>query len=230
MNKSGFVFCFVLINILLYLLSSAGFAGQEKADVCHLTGTYQNEFSEIIEVGHVINIADPAYQSHIDHGDIATGQYELFTIEGIEMCKAMVLEPTCGIPGWSEIVEDIISNGNGLIYDFSTKDYYGEESCKDYPFYIQGGPPFWVKDSTVMVTNDYRNFLFCMKAYDDNVCTLQKNDSWMCAFQGFNDPRTFSEFHIDNKGITGTMSEVEYEKCRDIIHEIGLLYGYKFGF
>src|SRR6056300_749272 len=100
MKKSGFVLFFVLINILLFLFSGVGFAGQEKVDVCHLTGTYQNEFSEIIEVGHVINIADPAYQSHIDHGDIATGLYELFIIEGVEMCKAMVPEPTCGIPGW----------------------------------------------------------------------------------------------------------------------------------
>ena len=65
MKKLGSVLCFVLINILLFLFSGVGFAGQEKVDVCHLTGTYQNEFSEIIELGHVINIADPAYHMKI---------------------------------------------------------------------------------------------------------------------------------------------------------------------
>ena len=235
MKKLGSVLCFVLINILLFLFSGVGFAGQEKVDVCHLTGTYQNEFSEIIELGHVINIADPAYQSHIDHGDIASGQYELFLIEGVEMCKAMVPEPTCGIPGWSDIVEEILGQFSCAHEEvYTTLDYFEEEHCRLVPdFSGQGQEPTWMKESIMIFMPDCVTFtydvLFCVKGYDNDACTLPKDDSWFCYYQDPSSNQLGIQFHIDNPGsTTGTMSEVQYQKCRDIIYEIGSSKGMEF--
>ncbi len=43
-------------------------AGQVKVSVCHVTDTYDFGYG-LIPVGHVITIADPAYDSHLAHGD-----------------------------------------------------------------------------------------------------------------------------------------------------------------
>jgi hypothetical protein len=56
----------VAFGLSLYLLiPSVGLAGQDKVDVCHMegNGTY-----------HLITIAEPAYPSHVAHGDAGVGE------------------------------------------------------------------------------------------------------------------------------------------------------------
>jgi len=61
---------FVLVLIASLVLPTTVFAGQEKVSVCHIDSTY--DFGGGSQaVGHVISIADPAYDSHVAHGDPA---------------------------------------------------------------------------------------------------------------------------------------------------------------
>jgi hypothetical protein len=81
----------LLIVVLLAVLVTTAYAGQDKVTVCHITGTY--DFGAGIEepYGHIITIADPAYQSHIDHGDPEA--YEPAIKDGNEVCKPAVISP-----------------------------------------------------------------------------------------------------------------------------------------
>ncbi|MCL4251884.1 MAG: hypothetical protein KJ065_27275 [Anaerolineae bacterium] len=58
----GLVCIFVFAGVML------ASAGQEKSDVCHITGTFDFGDGEV-PIGHVINIADPALPAHVAHGD-----------------------------------------------------------------------------------------------------------------------------------------------------------------
>lgn len=72
MKKSFFVL--VLVFAIVLLLTTVGVAaegkkkGKEKIDVCHITGTIVDHGEEV-PIGHVINIAESAYEAHIKHGD-----------------------------------------------------------------------------------------------------------------------------------------------------------------
>ena len=48
--------------IALVALFGVAFAGQEKLEVCHATGAEDNPFV-------LIEIADPAFDTHLAHGD-----------------------------------------------------------------------------------------------------------------------------------------------------------------
>ena len=86
MNKPSFGFLQLFTSVLLLMCGVGAYAGEEKVDVCHITGTYDFGSGEI-PIGHVINIAGPAYPSHIDHGDP-----EVWAIvelpDGTEVCTA----------------------------------------------------------------------------------------------------------------------------------------------
>ncbi|MEA3439157.1 MAG: hypothetical protein U9R58_02640 [Chloroflexota bacterium] len=85
MKKFRIIFVLGVLAVLLVVATTA-YSGQEKTDVCHITGTYDFG-SGPVPIGHVINIADPAYQSHIDHGDPAV--WNVVTLEdGTEVCTA----------------------------------------------------------------------------------------------------------------------------------------------
>ena len=84
MSKKVFSLTVVLVSMLLAMHTSVAAAsqekhtsgaaaGQERIAVCHITGVYDFG-SGPVPIGHVISIAEPAYQSHIDHGDLETWQ------------------------------------------------------------------------------------------------------------------------------------------------------------
>ena len=82
----------MLIAVLLTVLVTTAYAGQEdKVTVCHITGTHDFGAGFEEPYGHIITIADPAYQSHIDHGD--PEGYELAFKDGGEVCKPAVISP-----------------------------------------------------------------------------------------------------------------------------------------
>jgi VCBS repeat-containing protein len=88
MKTSRFFWTFGLLTVLLVALTSPASGGQEKVDVCHITGTYDFGQGEV-PIGHVISIADPAYETHIAHGDPEV--WELRTLpDGSEVCTATV--------------------------------------------------------------------------------------------------------------------------------------------
>jgi hypothetical protein len=90
MKKSFLVLTFVFA--IVSLLTTDGIAGEgkkkgkEKIEVCHITGTY--DFGEgDVPIGHVISIAEPAYEAHIKHGDPEV--WEVVTLpDGKEVCTS----------------------------------------------------------------------------------------------------------------------------------------------
>jgi hypothetical protein len=81
-----------MVVILLLTVATSAFGGQPKVDVCHITGTYDFGGGPV-EVGHVINIADPAYDKHIAHGDPEV--WNVVTLDdGSEVCTAGSAEKT----------------------------------------------------------------------------------------------------------------------------------------
>jgi hypothetical protein len=86
MKKLRFVSTIGVLVVLLLVAATSAYGGQEKVDVCHITGTYDFGTGEV-PIGHVINIADPAYETHIAHGDPEV--WELRTLpDGSEVCTA----------------------------------------------------------------------------------------------------------------------------------------------
>jgi hypothetical protein len=101
MKSLSFVMVTTFSFVLLFLCSGNCFAGQLKTDICHINRSYDFGGGPV-DIGRLINIADPAYQSHIKHGDP-----EVWTIvtlsNGSEVCTAdMVVECPC----WDEITID----------------------------------------------------------------------------------------------------------------------------
>jgi hypothetical protein len=81
----------ILILALLVIITPAPVAvgqGQSKVDVCHITGEY--DFGSGPQpIGHVISIADPAYESHLAHGD--PEHWEAVVLgDGSEVCTPIV--------------------------------------------------------------------------------------------------------------------------------------------
>jgi len=86
MNKSRFVLALVFIGALLISTVAIVSGGQDKVPVCHITGTYDfDDGHGEVPIGHVITIADPAYQSHLAHGDPEV--WETVEIDGVEVCR-----------------------------------------------------------------------------------------------------------------------------------------------
>ena len=81
----------LLIAILLAVFVTTVSAGQDKVEVCHITGTHDFGAGFEEPYGHIITIADPAYQSHIDHGDPEAHEY-VFK-DGELVCKPAVISP-----------------------------------------------------------------------------------------------------------------------------------------
>ncbi|MFC2031659.1 hypothetical protein ACFLWA_13145 [Chloroflexota bacterium] len=70
MKKLRILLTFGLLAVLMLTVATSAFGGQEKVDVCHITGTHDFEDGQgEVKVGHIVSIADPAYDSHIAHGD-----------------------------------------------------------------------------------------------------------------------------------------------------------------
>lgn len=86
MNKSRFVLALVFIGALLLSTVAIVSGGQDKVDVCHITGTHDFGDGEV-PIGHVITIADPAYLAHIEHGD-PPAHIEVQLPDGTWVCKA----------------------------------------------------------------------------------------------------------------------------------------------
>ena len=81
----------LLIAVLMAVLVATVQAGQDKVELCHITGTHDFGAGFEEPYGHIITIADPAYQSHIDHGDPEA--YELAFKDGDQVCKPAVVSP-----------------------------------------------------------------------------------------------------------------------------------------
>jgi len=88
MNKSRFVLALVFIGVLLLSTVAIVSGGQDKNDVCHITGTHDfNDGQGEVPIGHVISVADPAYPAHIEHGD-PPAHIEVQLPDGTWVCKA----------------------------------------------------------------------------------------------------------------------------------------------
>ena len=95
--------------VLLWGISvSHTWAGQEMVDVCHMTAP--GEFQ-------LITIADPAYDSHINHGDAAPGEIVPGSGDQFEFgpaCEMVALCP-CSADleeGWTPTVNSFLSNAS----------------------------------------------------------------------------------------------------------------------
>ena len=82
---------FVIVPVLMIAVSA--YAGVVKTDVCHITGTFDFGNGEI-PVGHIIDIADPAYPAHLEHGDPEVWA-RTYDINGNEYCTAKVEIDEC---------------------------------------------------------------------------------------------------------------------------------------
>jgi hypothetical protein len=85
-------------------------AGEEKVDVCHITGTATVNGVPDTPVGHVITIAAPAYPAHIAHGD--PEQWSMVTLDdGSEVCtpqRAWRARPPVTCPNGSTLASLIM--------------------------------------------------------------------------------------------------------------------------
>jgi len=91
MNKSRLFLMLMFVIVIFFMatnITTAGQkAGQKKVEVCHMTGAYKLINSVEVPVGHVISVAEPAYQSHIAHGDPEDEQWVLVKLpSGSEVC------------------------------------------------------------------------------------------------------------------------------------------------
>ena len=84
MNKSRCALTLVFVSVLLITTVTIVSARQPKVDVCHITGTYDFGNGEV-PIGHVINIAAPAFQKHLDHGDLEDWD-DVTLPDGSEVC------------------------------------------------------------------------------------------------------------------------------------------------
>jgi hypothetical protein len=91
MRSSTLLRAALLLAAVAVLLSfgALAHAGQEKVEVCHITGTATVYGVPNTPVGHVITIADPAYPSHIAHGD-PTDWGMVVLDDGSEVCVVRV--------------------------------------------------------------------------------------------------------------------------------------------
>jgi len=104
-KRKTFRWTIALAGLLsLGLLSQATvLAGQTKVDVCHLEGN--GEY-------HLINIAEPAYQTHVDHGDAKVGEPVpgkgwLVFAEDCSMELACPCSYDSGTPRFSSFLESV---------------------------------------------------------------------------------------------------------------------------
>jgi hypothetical protein len=80
----------VAVSVLLST-GAVAHAGQEKVEVCHITGTATVDGVPDTPVGHVISVAAPAYRAHIAHGD--PEQWNVVTLDdGRTVCTPVAGE------------------------------------------------------------------------------------------------------------------------------------------
>ena len=104
-----FMIAFVLFTLFA---NTVAFAQQSKSSVCHITGTY--DFGNgSVPIGHVINIADPALPTHIEHGDAT--EYQMQTLpDGDTVCTP-----------------NLDSDGDGVLNDVDACDNPGALAMLD---------------------------------------------------------------------------------------------------
>lgn len=137
------IFAIVMASLLAVPTLVLAGEGQSKVDVCHVTSTYDfGEGKGPEPVGHVITIADPAFQSHLDHGD--PDAFVLRTLsDGTVVCKepSWVLIETVVVPsnvqagGTSTTVLD--ASGQYAFQASGTWTQYGNTMDAEYS--ISGG-------------------------------------------------------------------------------------------
>ena len=132
------------------LIAGIALAGQEKIDVCHITGTFDFGSGEV-PVGHVIGIADPAWPAHEEHGDPAAWAL-ISDADGNEYCTAQVEPPptyACDaytennfsatlslidyIPGFVGLVETCDNGDDGFMF-YHFVDQYGDLDYSRIPY------------------------------------------------------------------------------------------------
>ena len=114
-------------------------AAVEKIDVCHITGTYDfGDGHGTLPYGHVINIADPAYPAHIEHGDPVDWTTDTLA-DGTEVCKPMT-DVIGQCPCWA----------GEVLSDYTIEDKYTipptEGFCvagEDAGFELHNYAPYW---------------------------------------------------------------------------------------
>jgi hypothetical protein len=93
MKKLRLVSTIGVLVVLLLVAATSAYGGQERVDVCHITGTYDfGDGRGEVPIGHVITIADPAYDSHIAHGD-PPAHVEVALPDGTVVCTAELETP-----------------------------------------------------------------------------------------------------------------------------------------
>jgi hypothetical protein len=93
MKKLRFISTIGLLVVSLLVVATSAYGGQEKVDVCHITGIYDfGDGRGEVPIGHVITIADPAYDSHIAHGD-PPAHVEVTLPDGTVVCTAEIEMP-----------------------------------------------------------------------------------------------------------------------------------------
>lgn len=127
-----------LCTLFFLPATPAALAGQAKIDVCHITGTY--DFGHgAVPIGHVITIADPAYEEHRNHGD--PEQWVLTTLpDGKTICRpasavTVAVEPADagsvtggGLYGWGELATLTATANPGWIFSGWTGAATGTEN------------------------------------------------------------------------------------------------------
>jgi hypothetical protein len=171
MSKKMFSLILVLLSILLVIPTSVAAAGQEKMAVCHITGVYDFG-SGPVPIGHVITIAKPAYQSHIDHGDLEIWQMRSLP-NGRMVCTACTdpldtdddgdgyteNQGDCNDnninvnPGATEVCNDIDDDCDGEIDEGVKNTYYQDSDGDTYGNPLVSteactAPPGYVSDNT----------------------------------------------------------------------------------
>jgi len=68
MKKSRFIWIPAFLSIIFLSVPGLVIGGQDKVTVCHITGAF-NFGNGDVPVGYPIDIAEPAYPTHIQHGD-----------------------------------------------------------------------------------------------------------------------------------------------------------------
>jgi hypothetical protein len=112
MKKSQLAYGLVIVPLLM--TAAIAYGAMDKQDVCHITGTY--EFSPGIPtpIGHVINIADPAWPAHEEHGDPAV-HVPVTLDDGSVVCTASTNTDKVLFSTSSEYQGNLVGAANALL-------------------------------------------------------------------------------------------------------------------
>ena len=189
------VLTFVFASVLL--LTTVGIAGegkdkkaqgQDKVDVCHITGTYDfDDGNGEVPIGHLIRVSSSAYPAHIKHGDPEAWK-EVTLPDGSTACvESEVLaddsfDPESLVGGHDEIL--VAGDRTGRV-DIFTGDGTKIKSF-DSAFNLNNG--FAVGDvlgdeyNEILVAGDQNNVVYI---YDGDGNLLKSFDSMFDTNNGF---------------------------------------------